>query len=83
LNELGIPEEPSRRINMALVSLEAGHSPIDIMRRYQVVVVFHGSPKPEEIQALRQLCAERVSDSVQIATAADSPHPRSKEDPSQ
>jgi hypothetical protein len=55
LNELGIPEEPSRRINMALVSLSAGQSPIDIMRRYQVVVVFHGSLQSEEITALRQL----------------------------
>lgn len=55
LSELGTPEEPSKRINMALVSLEAGQSPIDIMRRYQLVVVFHGSPKQEEIQTLRQL----------------------------
>lgn len=55
LNELGTPEEPSRRINIALVSLEAGHSAIDIMRRYQVVVVFHGIPTPEEIEVLRKL----------------------------
>ena len=55
LNELGSPEEPSRRINMALVSLESGQAAIDIMRRYQVVVVFHGKPKLEEIQALQQI----------------------------
>ena len=55
LNELGTPEEPSRRINMVLASLSAGQSAIDIMHRYQVVVVFHGSPKQEEIQTLRQL----------------------------
>ena len=55
LNELGTPEEPSRRINMVLASLETGQSAIDMMRRYQVVVVFHGSPKQEELQMLRQL----------------------------
>lgn len=55
LSELGTSEEPSRRINMALVSLEAGQSPTEIMRRYQLVVVFHGSPQQEEIQMLRQL----------------------------
>ena len=55
LNELGIPEEPSRRISMALMSLELGQSAIDIMRRYQVVVVFHDKPKLEEIQALQQI----------------------------
>lgn len=55
LNELGIPEKPSRRLNMVFLSLEAGHSPIDIMRRYQVVVVSHSSPKRQEIEAFRQL----------------------------
>lgn len=55
LNELGIPEKPSRRLNMVFLSLEAGHSPIDIMRRYQVVVVVHSSPVRQEIEAFRQL----------------------------
>lgn len=55
LNEFGIPEEPSRRIKMVFLSLEAGQSPLDIMRRYQVIVVFHGSLQPQEIQALQQL----------------------------
>lgn len=55
LNELGIPEEPSERISTALVSLEAGQSPIDIMRCYQVVVVFHGIPTREQVEVLRQL----------------------------
>ncbi len=55
LNELGIPyEEPPMRVYMALSSLEAGQSPIDVMRRYQVVVVSHGSPQREEIEAFRQ-----------------------------
>lgn len=54
LNELGIPYEAPMRVNMALWSLEAGQSPIDVMRRYQVAVVSHGSPQREEIEAFRQ-----------------------------
>ena len=54
LNELGIAYEPPMRINMALWSLEAGQSPTDVMRRYQVAVVSHGNPEREEIEAFRQ-----------------------------
>jgi len=54
LNELGISYEPPMRVNMALWSLEAGQSPIEVMRRYQVAVVSHGSPEREEIEAFRQ-----------------------------
>ncbi|HEY9781670.1 MAG TPA: hypothetical protein V6D09_16215 [Leptolyngbyaceae cyanobacterium] len=54
LNELGIPYEPPVRVNLALWSLAVGHSPTDVMRRYQVVVVSHGSPAPEEIEVFRQ-----------------------------
>lgn len=54
LHELGIPYEPPMRVNMALWSLEAGQSPIDVMRRYQVAVVSHGSPEREEIEAFRE-----------------------------
>ena len=53
LHELGIPYEHSMRVNMALWNLEAGQSPIDVMRRYQVAVVAHGSPEREEIEAFR------------------------------
>ena len=53
LHELGIPYEHSMRVNMALWNLEAGQSPIDGMRRYQVAVVAHGSPEREEIEAFR------------------------------
>ena len=54
LNELGISYEPPMRVNMALWSLESGQSPIDVMRRYQVAVVSHGSPEREDIEAFRQ-----------------------------
>jgi len=42
------------RVNMALASLSAGQSPINVMCRYQVVVVSHGSPELEEIEAFQQ-----------------------------
>ncbi len=54
LSELGIPYEPPMRVQMALWSLEAGQSPIDVMRRYQVAVVSHGSPERDEIEAFKQ-----------------------------
>lgn len=53
LHELGIPFDPPMPVKMALVSLEAGESPIDVMRRYQVIVVCHGSPDKSEIEAFR------------------------------
>lgn len=53
LNEFGIPEEPSRRLKIVFLNLEAGHSPLDIMRRYQMIVVAHGSSQPQEIEAFR------------------------------
>ncbi len=55
LNEFGIPSEPSSRLNMVFLSLEAGHSPLDIMRRYHVVVVSHGSLQQQEIETFRRL----------------------------
>lgn len=53
-NELGISYEPPMRVQMALWSLEAGQCPVDVMRRYQVAIVSHGSPEKEEIEAFRQ-----------------------------
>lgn len=54
LNELGVPYKPQGSVGIALWSLEAGENSIDVMRRYQVVVVSHGSPQLEEIEAFRQ-----------------------------
>ncbi|KYC43142.1 hypothetical protein WA1_13670 [Scytonema hofmannii PCC 7110] len=54
LNELGIPHSPSKRVSMALESLAAGHSPVNVMHKYQVAVVSHGSPQREDIEAFRQ-----------------------------
>ena len=54
LNELGISYEPQMRVQMAFWSLEAGQCPVDVMRRYQVAIVSHGSPEKDEIEAFRQ-----------------------------
>ncbi|HEY9624078.1 MAG TPA: hypothetical protein V6C78_27210 [Crinalium sp.] len=54
LNELGIPYEPEIRVRMALWGLETGQSPVDVMRRYQVAVVSHGSPDRSEIEEFRK-----------------------------
>jgi hypothetical protein len=54
LNELGIPFEPELRVQMALWGLETGQSPVEVMRRYQVAVVSHGSPDRTEIEEFRQ-----------------------------
>ncbi len=54
LNEIGIPYQPEVRVKMALWSLDAGQSPIEVMRRYQVAVVSHGHPDREEIEAFRK-----------------------------
>jgi len=54
LNEVGFPYQPEIRVQMALWSLETGQSPINVMRRYQVAVVSHGSPNRCEIEEFRQ-----------------------------
>jgi hypothetical protein len=54
LNELGISYEPPMRLQMALWSLEAGQSTVEVMRRYQVAIVSHGNPERDEIEAFRQ-----------------------------
>jgi hypothetical protein len=54
MNELGIPYQPSIRIQMVMWGLETGQSPIEVMQRYQVAVVSHGSPDGDEIEDFRK-----------------------------
>ncbi len=54
MSELGIPYEPEMRLQMVFWSLDTGQSPIDVMRRYQVAVVSHGTPEARDIEAFRQ-----------------------------
>ena len=54
MNELGIPYIPGIRLQMALWSLETGQSLLEVMRRYKIAVVSHGSPDKSDIEAFRQ-----------------------------
>ncbi|NES82330.1 MAG: hypothetical protein F6K10_13510 [Moorea sp. SIO2B7] len=54
MSELGIPYQLEIRLQMVFWSLETGQSPIDVMRRYQVAIVSHGSPDINDIEAFRQ-----------------------------
>ncbi len=54
LNEMGIVHQPSPRLTMALLHLEAGESPTDVMNRYKIVIVAYGKPDQEEIEIFRQ-----------------------------
>ncbi len=54
LSELRISYSPPKRVQLALMSLAGGQSPVDVMRRYQVAVVSHGKPEKEEIEEFRQ-----------------------------
>jgi hypothetical protein len=54
MQELGISYAPEMRLQMALWSLETGQAPIEVMRRYQVPVVSHGSPDCRDIEAFKE-----------------------------
>lgn len=54
LKELGIPFDAGVSIKMALLSLETGASPLEVMHRYQIPVVCHGSPDRTEIEEFRE-----------------------------
>ncbi len=54
MNELGITYNPEIRLQMVFWSLDTGQSPIDVMRRYQVAIVSHGTPDTSDIEAFRQ-----------------------------
>jgi hypothetical protein len=54
MNELGIAYKPEIRLQMVFWSLETGQSAVEVMRRYQVAVVSHGSPNKNDIEAFRQ-----------------------------
>jgi hypothetical protein len=54
LGELGIPYQVDTRVSTVLQALEAGQSPVEVMSRYQVAVIAHGTPDLTEIEAFRQ-----------------------------
>ena len=54
MSELGIVYEPEMRLKMVFWSLETGQSSVEVMRRYQVAVVAHGTPNTKDIEAFRE-----------------------------
>lgn len=54
LEELGVVYRPTPRLRRVLFDLEDGHSPIEVMQRYQVAVIVHGQPDRSEIESFRQ-----------------------------
>ena len=60
LNEMGIVSQPTAKIHEALASLDRGEPPVNVMNRYQVVVVAHGKPETEEIEIFRSQIVDRL-----------------------
>lgn len=58
LNELGISYKPPKDVDIAFWRLDVGQSPLDVMLYHHLVLVSHGSPKREEIEAFRQQVIE-------------------------
>jgi hypothetical protein len=56
--EIGVAYQPDVRLQMVFWSLEKGQSPIDVMRRYQVAIVSHGTPDASDIEAFRHQFAK-------------------------
>ena len=60
LNEMGSISQPSGKVIKALISLDRGESPIEIMNRDRVVIVAYGQPETEEIEIFRDRIVERL-----------------------
>ncbi len=54
LNEMGVVYQASPRLMMALLQLDQGVSPTEVMNRYKIVIVANGKPDQEEIEIFRQ-----------------------------
>jgi hypothetical protein len=51
LDEMGFAYNPGDDLNMAFQDLERGQSPLEVMKRYQIALVFHGKLQSDEIEA--------------------------------
>lgn len=54
LSELGIPYKSGVTMDMVFWSLDMGDSPINVMRKYKVAIVSHGSPDISDIEDFRE-----------------------------
>jgi hypothetical protein len=60
LKEMGSISQPSGKILDALISLEQGVSPTEVMNCYRVVIVLYGKPETEEIKIFRDQIVDRL-----------------------
>ncbi|MGL5032664.1 MAG: hypothetical protein ACRC6M_02555 [Microcystaceae cyanobacterium] len=58
LHELGISYPLDNRLQMAFWCLDAGDSPVAVMRNYQLAIISHGLPAQADIEAFRQSFVE-------------------------
>ena len=54
LDEHGWSYEPPTQMQRAIAALDMGQSPTEVMNQYQVVVVSHGKPQPQELYFFRE-----------------------------
>jgi hypothetical protein len=54
LSENGSPYQPTPNIDLAFHDLDAGCAPTQVMTRYHVAIVSHGTPKPEEVSCFQE-----------------------------
>jgi hypothetical protein len=54
LQEYGRPFKPNFHLEQALQGLNAGFSPVEVMRRFQIAIVSHGRPDCSEIEEFRR-----------------------------
>ena len=58
--EIGAPCAPNSVLSQALLDLELGRSPVDVMKQFRVVVVSHGLPSAIEVEIFRRDLISRL-----------------------
>lgn len=58
MHELGISYPLDTRLQMAFWCLDAGDSPLSVMRNYQLAIISHGLPGQANIEVFRQSFVE-------------------------
>lgn len=54
MSELGVPMPSKPRLQVALWNLDMGQSAIEVMQRYQIAIVSHGSPDSRDVELFCQ-----------------------------
>lgn len=54
LSEHGFPYHPPEAITLVFKVLDAGGAPTQVMNRFHVAIVSHGTPNPEEVSRFQE-----------------------------